>query len=196
VNIFYATFYMYDANTLVQVHCMRKNQNTPSSNSSLRNAALIIAVALAACLLVMPALATPPSDVAVKYDKTTSQLAVTITHPTEDPTTHYVKRVTVDVNGRIVIDNEYKSQPTKDVFTYTYPVPVNAGDTVRVTATCSVAGSTEGVLTLPTPTSTAPPTIPPTTVAPVPTTQKSPTGLIPFLGLGFLAVLVLARNRK
>jgi len=160
----------------------------------MRHAAFIIALALAACLLVVPALATPPSDVTVKYDKTTDQLSVTITHATLDPTTHYVKRVIVNINGKVVSDNEYQSQPTKDVFTYS--LPVNAGDTVRVTAVCSIAGSTDGVLTLPTPSSTAPPTIAPTNAAPVPTTQKSPAGLMPVLGAGFLAVLALSRNRK
>jgi hypothetical protein len=175
---------------------MRKTQNSPFSTSSLKNAALIIAVALSVCLLILPVSANPPSDVTVNIDKAANQIAVTITHPVPDPATHYIRNVKITINGRVVIDNDYKSQPTKDVFTYTYPVPVNAGDTVRVTATCVLGGDTEKVITLPTPSSTAPPTIPPTTVAPVPTTQKSPTGLIPLFGLGFIAVIALALNRK
>jgi hypothetical protein len=163
----------------------------------MRSAAIRIAAILSVCLLVIPVMATPPSDVVVTYNKDAAQISVTITHPVPDPTTHYIRNVKVNQNGRIVIDNDYKSQPTKDTFTYTYPVQVNAGDTIRVTATCVLAGSKEGVLTLPTPSSTAPPTIPPTTVpaAPAPTTQKSPMGLIPVLGLGFCAVLALALRK-
>jgi hypothetical protein len=195
---FYATFYIYDVNMLLQVYRMQKTRYSPSSTSLLRNAPLIIAVALAACLLVMPVMANPPSDVAVNIDRAANQIAVTITHPVADPATHYIRNVKVNINGRVVIDNDYKSQPTKDVFTYTYPVPVNAGDTVRVTTTCVLGGDTEKVITLPTPSATAPPTISLSAAspAPAPTTQKSPIGPVPVLGLGFLAVLALALNRK
>jgi hypothetical protein len=161
----------------------------------LRTAAILLLAAAAISILVMPAFANPPSNVVVTYDKSASQLTVTITHPVDDPSTHYIKNIKINDNGRIVVDRDYTSQPTKDTFSYQYTVPVDAGSTIRVTATCVLAGSTEGVLTLPTPSSTAPPTIPSATV-PQPTTQKSPSGFIPLLGLLACAVLALALNRK
>jgi hypothetical protein len=164
------------------------------SNTGISRIVIICSVLLAICLLVLPASATPPSEIAVNYDKTTNQLSVTITHPVDDPATHYIRNVKVDINGRIVIDNDYKSQPAKDVFTYTYPVPVNAGDTVRVTATCNLAGSQEKVLTIPTPSGTAAAT-PQSTPAPLPTTKAAP-GILPFAGLAVLGILILRKNRS
>lgn len=163
---------------------------------TLRQFVLKVSVIMGICLLVLPAGANPPSDVSIKYDKTTNQVSVTITHPVDNPTTHYLKNVKVNINGRVVSDTDYTSQPTKDVFTYTYPVPVNAGDTIRATATCNLAGLKEGVLTLPTPSSTAPSGSPMTTIVSAPVPTKSPLGLIPILGLGFCAFLALAFRRK
>jgi desulfoferrodoxin (superoxide reductase-like protein) len=155
----------------------------------------MLGVVMALGILAMPALAHAPSDIAVSYDKNAAQLTVTVTHPVDDPTTHYIRNIKVNVNGRVIVDKDYTSQPSKDTFTYTYNVPVGAGDTVRVTAYCVLAGSREAVLTLPTPSSTAPPTISQTTV-PQPTTQKSPSGIIPLLGLLACGVLAIARDRK
>jgi hypothetical protein len=155
---------------------------------------LVCLVLLALCWVVLPAGANPPSDIAVNYDKTTNQLAVTITHPVADPTTHYIKNVKVNVNGKIVADTEYKSQPANDVFTYTYQVPVNPGDTVRVTATCVLAGSQEKVLEIPTPSGTSAPAQKSTT-APLPSPTKSAPGLLPFAGLVVLGIIVLNKKR-
>jgi hypothetical protein len=92
------------------------------SNISMSRIFLMGSILLAIFLLVLPAGATPPADIVVNYDKTTNQLSVTITHPVPDPTSHYIRNVKININGRVVIDNDYKNQPTKDSFTYTYPV--------------------------------------------------------------------------
>jgi hypothetical protein len=162
-------------------------------NTGISRIVIIGSVLLAICLFVLPAGATPPSDITVNYDKTTSQISVTITHVTPDPTTHYIRNVKININGRVVIDRDYTSQPTKDTFTYTYPVPVNAGDTVRVTATCNLAGSGEKVIEIPTPSSTSAPVLQ-STPAPLPTTKAAP-GLLPFAGLAVLGILLLGKNR-
>jgi len=166
---------------------MNKIPNSPRAIPRPRPAVLLLAAVAALCLLAMPALANPPSDIAIAVDKDTATMTVTITHPVADPATHYVENIKINQNGRIVIDNDYKSQPAKDTFTYTYPVQVLSGDTIRVTARCSLGGSKEGVLTMPTPYATAPPTIPQTAASPEipaqpPATQKSPAGLLPFIG--------------
>lgn len=157
---------------------------------------ILLAAGFALCILAMPVLAHAPSNVNVVIDKDMGIITVTIAHSSPDPGTHYIDNVKVKLNERVVIDTDYTTQPNMDMFTYIYPVPVNSGDTVRVTARCKLGGSTTGVVTLPTGSATAPPTIPQTTM-PVPSpTQKSPSGLIPLAGLLLCAVFALALNRK
>jgi hypothetical protein len=191
-DLFCVTFNINGTHNQVQVFCLQKSRYLPASNSSLRTVFILIALAISVCLLVLPAGATPPSDVTVKVDKTTDQISVTITHPVADPTTHYIRNVKVNINGRVVIDRDYTSQPTKDVFTYTYPVPVNAGDTLRVTATCVLGGDREAVLEIPTPSGTVAATPQPAAV-PQPT-AKSASGILPLAGLAAVGILVMGKK--
>jgi hypothetical protein len=175
-----------------QVEGNLMQENHPlKSTTGISRIVLMGSVLLAICLLVLPVSANPPSDISLNYDKATDQLSVTITHPIDDPTTHYIRNVKVTVNGRVAIDNDYKNQPAKDAFTYTYPVQVNPGDEVRVTATCNLVGSREAVLVLPTLSGT-PMAMQQSTAAPVPTTKSAP-GLLP---LAVLGILILVLNKK
>ncbi|HEX3002253.1 MAG TPA: hypothetical protein VHN82_07800 [Methanoregula sp.] len=167
--------------------------------------AIVLLAAIA--LTVFPAAAHPPSDIQLAYNDVTQQLAVTINHPVDDPQTHYIRFVQVKVNDVIPITADYTSQPSKGTFTYTYSIPLNKGDTIRVTATCIQGPSLTAVMniTLPagTPVLTKTPALAPTdlpavqsspaTPAPVPvTTQKSALGLLPAIAA---AAFVLAKKR-
>ena len=66
------------------------------------------------------ALAHPPADATMTYDQNTGDLVVTITHQVDDPTTHYVKQVTVKQGDTVLIDKSYTSQPDRSSFTYRY----------------------------------------------------------------------------
>ncbi|NMB78959.1 MAG: hypothetical protein GYA23_07670 [Methanomicrobiales archaeon] len=165
-----------------------------------RKPVTILILLAATILLITPVMAHAP-DVIIDVNKAASTISILIAHPSENTSTHYIKHVKVVQNGRTVVDNYYKSQPTPDTFSYTYPVPVNAGDTLRATVTCTSGDYNEAVLTLATPTSTAPPTImqtqvPEPPVTPVTTTQKSPVGLLALPGLLIGGVLLLALNRR
>jgi hypothetical protein len=96
------------------------------------------------------ALAHPPADVAVSYDQSSSDLIVTITHQVDDPSTHYVKHVTVRQGTTVLIDQSYTSQPDKSTFTYRYNLPQLNGSNgeIRVDAQCNTLGSRTGTLTL------------------------------------------------
>jgi hypothetical protein len=184
---------MPDSYDHVEGNLMQKSH--PLKNTSgIARIVLMGSVLLAICLLVLPASANPPSDISVNYDKTTEQLSVTITHPVDDPATHHIRNVKVTINDRVAIDKDYQTQPAKGSFTYTYPVQVTAGDVVKVTASCNLAGSRDAVLTLPTPSGTTE-TIPPSAAGPVPTTRSAP-GFLPFAVLGMLGILVLSKKRK
>jgi hypothetical protein len=156
-----------------------------------RRSIVIIAltVLLFACFLFPAAGATPPSAMALYYDRGTGLLSISITHPTANPSTHYIREVTVSVNGNLLNDSHYTSQPDPDTFTYTYPVAAQPGDELKATATCNLIGSASRTLIVTNGSSSSPPKEPSATPA-------SPLGLLPLAG-GMITVLFFsARYRK
>jgi hypothetical protein len=106
----------------------------------------IFLVALAA--LSGYAMAHSPADVTVVYDENSGDLTVAITHLVDDPTTHYVKQVTVMQGATVLIDKSYTSQPDKSSFTYHYSLPQLKGGIgeIKVNAVCNMIGSRSGTL--------------------------------------------------
>jgi len=164
-------------------------------------AAFIVLAAIA--LTVFPAAAHSPSDIQLSYNDAAKELTVVITHPVPDPQSHYIKNVRVKVNDAVSVDQDYKSQPAQDSMTYTYSVPLNPSDTIRVTATCSQGPSLTKTMDITSPTAaaatvsgyTVEPAPPLTTGTPAPapvTTQKSALGLLPVIAA---AAFVLAKKR-
>nr|WP_320160082.1 hypothetical protein [uncultured Methanoregula sp.] len=154
----------------------------------------IIALVAVSGFFIIPAGATPPSDVILSYNELSSELSVTITHPVVDPTTHYIREVVITDNGKTITDASYTSQPTKDTFTRTYPIQAKPGDDIEVTAACNLAGSRSSHLYV---TTTAGPAVTASGSAmPVnqPTTQKAAAGLAPVLGAA--AILLVRKNKK
>lgn len=165
---------------------------------------VILALLAAALVLVMPVSAHNPTDIQVSYDPGTEKLSVTVTHPVDDPTTHFVNKVQVRQNGRTISDPDYKSQPEKTTFTYTYDVKAAPGDTIWVLTTCNRGGSLEKRYDIPVPsTATAVPRAPAPAgtaqpqapAAPAPT-QKSPAGILPVLGAVGAAAACLAMRKE
>jgi hypothetical protein len=108
----------------------------------------IILIALAA--LSGYAMAHNPADVTVSYDENSGDLTVTITHLVDDPTTHYIKQVTVMQGSTVLIDKSYTSQPDKSSLTYHYSLPQLKGGNgeIKVNAVCNLIGSRSGTLML------------------------------------------------
>jgi hypothetical protein len=136
------------------------------------------------------ALAHPPSDAAVTYDQDTGDLIVTITHQVDDPTTHYVKQVTVKQGDTVLIDKTYTSQPDRSSFTYRYNLPQLKGSRgeILAEAQCSQFGSRSGTLMLrAASTVTAPGSAIPAATAP----EKSPVwAYAAFIATGFVATRI------
>jgi hypothetical protein len=146
---------------------------------------LLLAALLVLSLIVLPAAATPPGSVSLTYGQYTSDMSVTIVHPVMGMNGHYIKEVKLTVNGNVVNDSLYTSQPA-DTFTYTYPLSLKPGDTVEATAICSLSGSGSGTFIMPGLTATAPggqgqPAVP---------TQKSSAALITLVaGIGIVVAI-------
>ena len=130
---------------------------------------LVIAV-LVLTVLSGHAIAHTPSGVDVSYDEQAGDLGVTITHRVDDPTTHYVKQVTIRQGTTVLADQSYTNQPDQSVFTYHYNLPQLAEKRGEITVDveCSVFGARSGTLMLVGPTVAGVParTIPVPTQAP------------------------------
>ena len=158
----------------------------------------VLILAAVAFLLVMPAAAHSPADMSISYDPNTAKIYVTITHLVDNPATHYLSRVKVKLNGNVISDPDYKSQPTKDTFTLTYDVNAASGDEIWVTATCVQGGVLEKTYRVPQPVRLATPAqVPSTYQTPpketVPPTARSPAGFLSLLG-AVAAVLLIKRG--
>ena len=100
----------------------------------------VLILLILCCLYPQMSFATSPQDVKLEYDAGTQMLTVTITHPSSFPSYHYIKYVEIKKNGADAMKNTYENQPDMDTFSYTYKVPVAEGETLEVTATCSMYG--------------------------------------------------------
>jgi hypothetical protein len=100
----------------------------------------VLILLILCCLYPQMSFANSPQDVKLDYDAGTQMLTVTITHPSSFPSYHYIKYVEIKKNGADAMKNTYENQPDMDTFSYTYKMPVAEGDTLEVTATCSMYG--------------------------------------------------------
>ena len=100
----------------------------------------VLILLILCCLYPQMSFANSPQDVKLEYDAGTQMLTVTITHPSSFPSYHYIKYVEIKKNGADAIKNTYENQPDMDTFSYTYKMPVAEGETLEVTATCSLYG--------------------------------------------------------
>ena len=104
-------------------------------------------------------LAHPPQDMTLEYDLNTSTLNVTIRHESPAPTVHYIEKVDIKLNDVLYDSFDYTSQPTNDVFTYSYTVTGVIGDIIEVTSFCNIQGSVTRTITITDPAQDDPPIV-------------------------------------
>jgi hypothetical protein len=100
----------------------------------------VLIISIFCCLHPGMSFATSPQDVKLEYDAGAQMLTVTITHPSSFPSYHYTKYVEIKKNGAAAMKTAYENQPDVDTFAYTYKVTAAEGETLEVTATCSLYG--------------------------------------------------------
>lgn len=195
---------MPDTNTQNVNTCMHTDSRTLHSGRRFpAGFSPILASAFLLLLLTIPAAATAPSDITITYNPDMHRLFVTVTHPTENPETHYIRGVQVKINGEVISDPTYKNQTGRTSFTKSYDVMANPGDSVWVVATCIRGQSLEAHIDIPKPGITAAPAKTTPTAAAIPspadttapetagTTYADP-GLIPLFGAA--AVLLILKR--
>ena len=147
----------------------------------------IVTAALVVSFLIPPVSAHSPSGMSLTYNELSKELRLAITHAVPNPGEHYIKEVSISINGKVVNNSRYTSQPAPDTFTYTYPVETVTGDEIKVTATCSLAGSITRTLNNSGPIASASSSLPDSQ-----STQKAAAGLLPVLGVA--AALLIGKK--
>lgn len=71
-------------------------------------------------------------------------LNLIISHPVDDPASHYISSVVIQINGTTVLTETYTSQPDANWWTYHYNITASTNDEVLVTVTC-VEGGTSSI---------------------------------------------------
>lgn len=100
-----------------------------------------VLVALTLVLLCGIAIAHSPSDMRLEYDPGPGTLRVSVTHQVDDSSTHFIREVAIQKNGVTADTVTYTGQPSRETFTYSYPLTLEPGDMARVTARCNIGGS-------------------------------------------------------
>ena len=109
---------------------------------------VVLILVTVCCLYPQTSFATSPKEVKLEYDANTQMLTVTITHKSAFTDYHYIKYVEIRKSGAVVSNNKYENQPAPEIFTYKYNVPAAEGETIEVTATCSILGSKTVAMTV------------------------------------------------
>jgi hypothetical protein len=85
--------------------------------------------------------AHPPQDITITYDPATKILKAVITHHVSNPTSHYINKVAIGLNGKDIVEQAISQQDNNDTQTVSYLIPdAKAGDTFSVEAYCSISG--------------------------------------------------------
>ena len=105
----------------------------------MRKTALLVLLAVFAFTLT--AYAHPPSDIKITYDPGSKTLTAVIFHNVSNPSSHYIKKVNVALNGKEIAVLEFTHQDNNETQTVKYAVPAaQEGDALSVEAFCSISG--------------------------------------------------------
>lgn len=96
-------------------------------------------------LIVSIVFAHAPSDITLSYNAGTKMLSINVIHmisntPVTDPLKHYIKDITVSVNGKDLIVENIAFQQSDNGEKCSFLLNVKTNDKVSVKAVCSVSG--------------------------------------------------------
>jgi len=84
--------------------------------------------------------AHPPEKVVLSYDQDAHSLTAEVVHPVSDPDIHFVNRIEVLLNGKMIIEKKPPRQ-NETMLSEVYSLTdVKSGDIVKVTSFCSWGG--------------------------------------------------------
>ncbi len=105
----------------------------------------IILTLLLSAIVPFILMADPPKKVTVTYTKETSTVKVVVFHPVANAATHYVKKITIKVDGKEVKTfNETTQDNNKTDSREVVLKGIKPGSIIEATADCSIMGSKKG----------------------------------------------------
>ncbi len=95
------------------------------------------------------ATASPPSEIKLTYDLKEHILKATIVHDSRNVIKHHIGKVTVDLNGTQIIQQQFSSQlnATEQQAVY-FIIDAKKGDEIGVTGVCNIYGQMTEKLTV------------------------------------------------
>lgn len=105
----------------------------------------IILTLLMSAIVPFMLMADPPKKVTVTYNKENSTVKVVVFHPVANTSTHYVKKITIKVDGKEVKTfNETKQDNNKTDTREVVLKGIKPGSFIEAVADCSIMGSKKG----------------------------------------------------
>lgn len=102
---------------------------------------------VALVLLAVPLMAHSPKSLELDYDADTGVLNISITHSVNDASKHYVNKVIVELNGKKIVEQKFRSQTDEEEQQVLYSIiDAKEGDKINVTAYCNISGKKKGEL--------------------------------------------------
>jgi len=101
------------------------------------------------CLTMISTQATAhsPGFMNLKYSE--NDLRVIIFHFSLSPfRSHYVYRIEIEINGELILEENYDTQPRFFFLKYNFEITAEPGDEITVTAYCSLFGQKTKTITL------------------------------------------------
>jgi hypothetical protein len=90
--------------------------------------------------------AHPPRGVSLSWDPS-GKLTVNVDHSVNDPQKHYIGKIIVYVNDKIVAQKEYSSQTSGEAQADTFDLgALPAGTNIKAEAFCVIMGSAAGAI--------------------------------------------------
>lgn len=88
-----------------------------------------------------PAFGHPPGNIDLEFDVEEHLLRVVAYHTVGDSTKHYVGRIIVELNDKIIVEQQVESQVSSAIQEVIYKIiDVRPGDEIMVTARCNISG--------------------------------------------------------
>ncbi|MGD8978683.1 MAG: hypothetical protein PVH23_01265 [candidate division WOR-3 bacterium] len=106
-----------------------------------------IMIALVLCTLTL--LAHPPGGVEVEFDPESKVLNILVPHSVNDASRHYISKLIVDLNGKKIVEQRFRSQIDDDEQRVLYSIhDATEGDKIKVTAFCNISGKRSSEITV------------------------------------------------
>lgn len=98
----------------------------------------VFLVIIGYAIFLKPLSAHQPEDMVVAYDEKNKVISIGVIHLSDKPQKHFIKEVTIRLNGKEIIKQVFLSQRDPKVQTASYVIEdANDKDTIEVVAVCS-----------------------------------------------------------